>query len=156
MRAKILSILSEGPSIFEDLIRNIPEPMRTQIRKPGKWTIHQHCCHLADSQNMMNKRFLRFKTEESPVFLPYLPGKQQSVDYLINLNLAKSLEEFHIKRKEMLSILNSFQENDWIKTGSHPEYRIFTPEIFLRHIMFHDYIHMYRIEELWLTVDEYL
>ena len=29
-------------------------------------------------------------------------------------------------------------------------------EIVLNHILFHDYWHMYRIEELWLTKDEYL
>lgn len=32
----------------------------------------------------------------------------------------------------------------------------YTPEIMLGHLVMHDQLHMYRIEELWLTRDEFL
>lgn len=42
------------------------------------------------------------------------------------------------------------------RSARHPEYTLYTPYVMLRHMMMHDYLHMYRIEELWLTRPEYL
>ena len=45
---------------------------------------------------------------------------------------------------------------DWEKTATHPEYEQYSLIILARHILMHDHWHMYRMEELWLTRDEYL
>ena len=44
----------------------------------------------------------------------------------------------------------------WQKTATHPEYAQYSFYILVRHILMHDHWHMYRMEELWLTRDEYL
>ncbi|MDA1119365.1 MAG: hypothetical protein O2887_02525 [Bacteroidetes bacterium] len=52
--------------------------------------------------------------------------------------------------------MKSFENDLWSKTAVHPEFNKYSHYILLRHAMMHDHFHMYRIEELWLTKDEYL
>ena len=49
-----------------------------------------------------------------------------------------------------------FDVEHWTRKAKHKEYIEYTPYIMLRHILMHDHFHMYRIEELWLTTDEFL
>jgi hypothetical protein len=52
--------------------------------------------------------------------------------------------------------LEAADGSTWQKTGIHPEYELYSLSILGRHILMHDFWHMYRIEELWLTRDAYL
>jgi uncharacterized damage-inducible protein DinB len=156
MISTFLSQMQQAPAILKDLISKIPPHLHKQRRIPNKWSIHEHACHLADVHSMMIERFQRFKNEKNPAFEPFLPGTSVSDDHLMEMNLATALEQFEKERKELIRFLESFTEDDWANTATHPEYRQYSAEIFLRHIMMHDHLHMYRIEELWLTADAYL
>ena len=152
-----LRIMESTPGILLELLSEIPANLYKIIRKPGKWCIHEHACHLYESQLMMMERFKIFKDVRNPSFTPYLPGSLQTPDSnLLVMDLHKSLEDFNTDRKELVKYLTTFTAEDWGNEGIHPEYSIYTPAIFLRHIMMHDHLHMYRIEELWLTTDDYL
>jgi hypothetical protein len=72
------------------------------------------------------------------------------------MNLIEALKEFKTLRSESIEIVKSLDDSIWEKEAEHPEYKIYTPYIMLRHLLMHDYFHMYKIEELWLTNDEYL
>lgn len=152
-----LAILSATPMILAEMLEEIPSSMLKQKRIPGKWCIHEHACHLKDAQGMMRNRFQIFKNTPNPVFEPFLPGSDSTPDnHLINMDLDSSVKSFTEDRKELINFLETFTDEDWENEGTHPEYRRYTPAIFLRHIMMHDHLHMYRIEELWLTNDDYL
>ncbi len=152
-----LKILESAPNILLELIQEIPEQLFKTKRIAGKWCIHEHVCHLYESQLMMTERFKTFKNLKNPSFKPYLPGTSQTPENdLFEMDLHKSLENFKTDRKELVKYLKSFTVEDWDNEGNHREYVTYTPAIFLRHIMMHDHLHMYRIEELWLTTDEYL
>jgi uncharacterized damage-inducible protein DinB len=156
-RQDIISIITKAPSLLRELISEIPENMLKEKRRPGKWSIHENACHLAEVHPMMIERFRRFKSEKKPEFKPYLPGSDTTPDdNLIDLDLAECLQRFEKDRAVLLSIVSTFSEGNWLNEAQHPEYIKFTAEIFLRHIMMHDQLHMYRIEELWLTRDEFI
>ena len=151
-----LQILAKAPDLLEDLMVEIPTEMLKIRRIKGKWSIHEHSVHLAEAQEMIIERFNRFKQEKNPVFVPYLPGDTVSDDYLIDLGLQKSLRKFRTDRKKLVEILKGFSPAEWKNEGIHPEYTQINPLLWLRHVLMHDHFHMYRIEELWLTVNEYL
>ncbi len=156
-RTEKLNQLAENPKLLEDLLNDIPEEILKSRRIKGKWSIHEHVCHLAEAQSMMIERFRTFKTVKNPAFQPYLPGTSTTPDdYLMLMDFQESLVKIKNDRIEMISFLETFSEEDWQNQGSHPEYKAFSADIFLRHIIMHDHLHMYRIEELWLTEDEYL
>jgi uncharacterized damage-inducible protein DinB len=153
---EILAGLSRSPKILAALLTNIPEEMLKVRRIPGKWSIHEHACHLVDVQPMLIERIKAFKHQEHPVFKPYLPGDTDSDAHLIQMALAEALPKFAVYRHELAGLVGTFQLDDLEKHGQHDEYTLYTPHILLRHILMHDHLHMYRIEELWLTTDAYL
>lgn len=152
----ILEDLSHSPKILRDLVMGISPSALKERRIPGKWSIHEHVCHLADVQQMLLKRFEKFKAERNPEFIPFLPGKTSPDDYLMEMDLEKSLDDFQSLRENQLTIIGSYTAEDWENEGHHPEYAHFNPEILARHVLMHDHLHMYRIEELWLTNTDFL
>lgn len=152
----IITVLKEAPQILKGLLKQIPEPLHKQRRIPGKWSIHEHACHLDVVQDMILERFRIFQEEEHPEFQAYMPGKNVSDEELINMDLHQSISAFQQKRARLLELISTYDDSTWTKEADHPRYKEFTPYIFLRHVMMHDHFHMYRIEELWITRDEYL
>ena len=153
---EMLDIMAQAPPLLRDLIAPIPPEMLKAHRKSGKWCIHEHACHLAVVQEMVMGRFKKFQAEEHPVFVPYIPGKTVSEGDLMAMDLEACLDQFEARREELLRFLETFTAAQWQREGTHPEYFQYSASTFLRHIMLHDQFHMFRIEELWLTKDEYL
>ena len=152
-----LDTLKQTPSMLRELVREIPVKLLKQHRIAGKWSIHEHVCHLYDAQKMMLERFKVFKTVQNPSFSPYLPGSENTPStHLLDLDMDECLDAFEKDRKELINFLALFSKEDWENEGHHPEYSRFSAAIFLRHIMMHDHFHMYRIEELWLTTEKFL
>ncbi|MBX2840847.1 MAG: DinB family protein [Flammeovirgaceae bacterium] len=148
--------LKDGPLFLENMLKEIPEGLLKERRIKGKWSIHEHACHLVDVQQMINARFIKFRDEEKPEVKPYLPGTNVADDFLMELPLKETVAKFTEFREELLEIVADFDEQVWQKKVIHPEYEPFNPYIFLRHVMMHDHFHMYRIEESWLTNQAFL
>jgi len=152
-----LEIMGQTPDILNELLDEVPDYILKTRRIKNKWSIHEHVCHLYESQKMMIKRFRVFKSTNNPKFVPYLPGSPETPDNnLQKMDMQMCKTGFKKDRNELITFLQTFTEVDWENRGGHPEYKVFTPAIFLRHIMMHDHFHMYRIEELWLTSEEFL
>jgi uncharacterized damage-inducible protein DinB len=153
---QIFECLDKSPEILKNLVESVSQEQRKRRRIPGKWSIHEHACHLVDVQPMLLERFKLCLREASPEIRPYLPGTKDPDDFLLELNVEAMLTKFPGYREELLQLLEGQDESFWKKQMKHPEYRLYTPYILLRHILHHDHLHMYRIEELWLTTEEYL
>lgn len=152
----LISNLHSTPMLLSAFIGQIPVTLLKSRRKPNKWSIHEHACHLAQAEVMIHERFIRFEAEDQPEFKPYLPGNTISDGDLIYLDLSEQLHQFESMRAKTLNLLKSFDDGIWSKEGKHPEYINYSPFILLRHLLMHDHFHMYRMEELWLTKQEYL
>lgn len=148
---KILNGLERSPALLRELVAAVPDALLKEHRIVGKWCIHEHAVHLLPAQEMMNKRLRRFMTEAAPEFVPYFPGTSTPPDELMKLDLKESLKKFAAERKKFVGMLRQLGRKDWHKKAKHPEYTDYTPYIMARHLLLHDNVHMYRIEELWLT-----
>jgi len=153
---QIIGCLNQSPLILKNLIDSIPKELLKVKRIFNKWCIHEHVCHLASAESMIIKRFEEFKKRSNPKFSPYLPGKTISEHNLIGLNMREELEKFSRLRESLIVLVQSFENSTWRKQAEHNEYVKYNAYILLRHTLMHDHFHMYRIEELWLTKDEYL
>lgn len=152
---KLMAGLENTPSILGNLLDGIPNELLKERRKTGKWSIHENVCHLAGAEKMLIERFMIFKNEKNIKFEPYLPGKNVSDDHLISLDMHEEFDSFSKLRAEMVEFLGTYDQETWYKNAEHPEYFEYNPYILLRHVLMHDHFHMYRIEELWLTKDEF-
>jgi len=64
------------------------------------------------------------------------------------------MAEFPNLRKEFIDLVRSAPAEAWEKSGEHGAFSEYTLYINLRHTLLHDHVHMYRMEELWLTRDK--
>jgi hypothetical protein len=147
----ILSCLEKTPEILAGLLSDIPGELLKARRIESAWSIHEHACHIATGDRIgFLDRLDQFLNEECPVFAP-LSGESFPPDHLIKMDLEQALNGFLKDRAELAQRMKSLDESLWEKEGKHPEYVRFTPYIMLRHRLMHDHLHLYRIEELWLT-----
>lgn len=131
---KLIDAYSQGHKRLLTVIDDLSnEEMKTDLI-PGKWTIYQILIHLTDSELMGYSRFAQTIAQSDRTFAFYdqdiwadkLNYSKYPVEELQNrLNLFASL------RKSVVLILRSLTEDDWNKTGIHPE----LGEITLRNVL---------------------
>ena len=153
----LLEALGRSPRILSDFARTVPKECLDVRRGAGFWTIAEHISHLAQVQPMLLERFERFMKEEHPFFVPYIPGKADDEPKTPPLmSIPSAIEQFSGIREKQVALLGRADAATWKKTATHPEYEAYSFIILTRHVLLHDYWHMYRMEELWLTRDAYL
>ena len=145
----VIEALERAPQLVLPLVRETPASIRTRRPAPGKWSVHEHACHLADVHRIFFGRLDQLLTETNPQIVPFDP-KDQPEDRLLNMDLEESLKRFELDRKTLVSRLRELAPSDWERMGRHPEFQPYSILILFRHLAFHDLFHAYRIEELAL------
>jgi uncharacterized damage-inducible protein DinB len=152
-----LETLRRTPKILFEFVKLIPQDKLDLRRGEGFWTIAEHVSHLAQVQPMLLNRFERFMDEDHPEFVPYIPGEaEEDTESPPRMDIKAALDQFTEYRGKQLLLLEGADDASWEKTATHPEYETYSLYILTRHVLMHDYWHMYRIEELWLSKDKYL
>lgn len=151
----LIQTLKDTPKIISNYISMIPEKDLDSKRGDNFWTIKEHLVHLDFVQDILFERILKFKNEDYPQIIPYFPKDEKNLLNKFN-SINDILNSYQNKRDKQVVLINGLKKSDFDKEGTHDEYKKYNLEIILNHILFHDYWHMYRIEELWLTKDQYL
>ena len=157
---KVITAIIEGLEgsipIFSDMLRSIPTEVLDIKRAEDFWSLHQHAAHLADVQPMGLERMRRILTEDVPEFEPFIPYQEEETEKPPLAPVEEIIANFKSGREQQLQLLKKASPEDWKRTAVHPEYERYGLFIFTRHVLMHDHWHLYRMEELWLTRDEYL
>ena len=153
----LLEALKRTPKILFEFVQTIPEDKLDLRRSEEFWTVAEHVSHLAQVKPMMLNRFERFMNEDHPEFVPYIPGSAtEEPDTPHRMDMASALDQFVEYRDKQLLLLENADDISFKKSATHPEYEAYSLYILTRHVLMHDYWHMFRMEELWLTRDAYL
>lgn len=152
----LLAGLKGSIAILAEFLKNIHAEKLNFRRGDDFWTIAEHASHLAQVQPMLLVRLQRFMDEDCPEFVPYIPGNGDADEKPPQMEMRAALAAFTDQRSKQLDLLRKADEAAWRKTAVHPEYEQYSLHILARHILMHDYWHMYRMEEICLTREEYL
>jgi hypothetical protein len=147
----VVDALERAPSIIVPLVREVPSPVLKRRPKPGKWSAHEHACHLAEVHGLFLARLEHMLTSPAPVIKPYDPGQEDADDALLRRDLDESLERFVQDRKRLVARLKHLGPSEWARAAEHGEYSHYSVFIMFRHLALHDFLHAYRIEELLLN-----
>src|SRR5262245_62733327 len=90
----VIDALERAPSVVVPLVREVPDTVLKRRPKSGKWSAHEHACHLAVVHGLFFQRLEDILASPEPVITPYDPGRQDSDDALLRLDLNDSLESF--------------------------------------------------------------
>ena len=132
------------------LVREVPPSVLKRRPTPGKWSVHEHACHLAQADDLYARRLDQIMAEPAPVITPYDPGRDEPDDVFLRMDLDASLEQYDRNRKLLVNRLRKLTSEDWGRTAEHGEYSHYSVFIMFRHLALHDLFHAYRIEELLL------
>ncbi len=146
--------LKELPDVIEAYVRNIPVEILDIKRNDETWTIREHIYHIAQVQPMLFSRILKIKNEEQPVIVPYFPENETERTALYT-SLDDAFSKYKDIRNKQLSLIDQLTEAALNKDAVHGEYIQYNIPIIINHMVFHEYWHMYRMEQIWLTRDEY-
>jgi hypothetical protein len=150
---EIITALERAPGIIIPMVRQANSAVRKRRPPSGKWSIHEHACHLAE----VNPRFLQrldlMLTRDNPAIKSYDPGRDDAADALLGIDLDDAMNRFGSDRGRMVERLRQLRPRDWARTGEHDEYNSYSIFTMFRHLALHDFFHAYRIEELVLRRD---
>lgn len=150
---EIVEALERAPYIVIPLVRQA-DPAVLKRRPPsGKWSIHEHACHLAQVHPLFFQRLDLMLSQDNPVIRSYEPGRDDPADALLRIDLDEALDRFQRDRSRLVERLRGLKPEDLTRTGQHDEYNSYSVFTMFRHVALHDFFHAYRIEELLLRKD---
>ena len=153
-RENLLKTFQGIPEIIETYFKCISEEYLDKKRSETSWTIREHLYHIIGVQEMLYMRIMKIKNEENPVITPYFP-ENESTGVPPFDSIQKAFSYYREIRAKQILLINQLTEAELAKEAKHDEYIEYSIPIIINHMIFHEYWHMYRIEEIWLTRDEY-
>jgi hypothetical protein len=142
------------PSIIEKYVSQITENDLNVKRNSETWSIKEHVYHIAGVQKMLLQRMKTIKSSPAPVIEPFFPLNEKALDKKYSC-MSDAFCEYKQLRKEQISLIKRCSQADLDKKALHKEYKIYSIPIMVKHMIFHEFWHMHRIEEIWLVKDEY-
>jgi DinB superfamily len=149
----VIDALERAPAVVVPLVKEVPRSVLKRRPRPGKWSAHEHACHLAVVHGLFFQRLDQMLKSPRPVITRYDPGAQDPDDALLKKDLDESLEAYVRDRQGLVARLRQLSPADWQVTAAHGEYSHYSVFIMFRHLALHDFLHAYRIEELLLNRD---
>lgn len=151
--AAVIDALARAPEIVVPLVHEVPPALRKRRPAPGRWSAHEHACHLAVVHSLFFERLDYMLSHPHPVITPYDPGTQDADDRLLRLDLEQALTQFVSDRVRLVKRIRELAPTEWERQAEHGEYTHYSVFIMFRHLALHDFLHAYRIEELLLRRD---
>jgi hypothetical protein len=151
--AAVIDSLERTPGIVVPLVREVPVPLLKRRPRPGKWSVHEHACHLSMVDGLYLRRLDQCLSQQRPVITPYDPGRDEPDEAFLRMDLDASLEKYIDDRRSLVKRLRSLAPEVWSRAAEHGEYSHYSVFIMFRHVALHDLFHAYRIEELLLKKD---
>ena len=148
--AAVITALENAPALVVPLVREVPRGVLKRRPAPGRWSAHEHACHLADVHALFFARLEQFLAEDRPRIEPFDPGTQRPDGGLLEVDLDEALARFTEDRRRLVARLRALPPELWRREAEHGEYSHYSVLIMFRHLALHDCLHAYRIEELLL------
>ena len=149
----VIGSLARAPEILVAMVRHADPGVLRRRPASGKWSIHEHACHLAAIHPLFERRLDLMLGELNPAIKSYDPGRDDPEDALLKIDLDEALSRFERERRRLVERLERLVPEDWARTARHGEYNSYSVLTMFRHLAFHDFFHAYRIEELLLRKD---
>ncbi|MBN2509983.1 MAG: DinB family protein [Spirochaetales bacterium] len=147
-----LKTFKRVPLVVTGFFADIPVSLLDVRRNADAWTAREHLYHIVDVQEMLLGRIGKIRDEEHPVIEPFFPENEEIRTYA---DTDEALALFRKMRKKQYAVIKSLDKTDFEKHAVHKEYSDYSIPIIINHMIFHEYWHMYRIEEICLMKDEF-
>jgi hypothetical protein len=149
----LITALENAPGVIIPLIREVPPQFLKRRPSPAKWSAHEHACHLATSDGPFLARLELMLAAPPPYIRSMLPSPEEEAGALLSIDLDEVLDQYVKERIGLVKRLKELSVEDWQRTAEHEAFSHYSVWIMFRHLLTHEMLHAYRIEELLLKKD---
>ena len=145
--ADVLAQLARGPEVVRALVVDVPPADLRRRPSEGKWSAHEHACHLALMEPRWVERAERILREERPTIASYEPDADEAPERLLSMDLAGALDAYEGGRRALVARLAALPPDAWDREAVHTAHARYSLFLMCRHAALHDMLHAYRVEE---------
>jgi hypothetical protein len=120
-RQELIGKIRALPDQVEELVAGISPAQLTARPLPGEWSVAQNVHHLVDSHMNSYVRCKLIMTEEQPTFRPYDQDRWAELPDASQADIADSLAMLRHLHARWVVFWESLGEDEWVRTGFHPD-----------------------------------
>lgn len=151
--ANLISALETAPGVIIPLIGEVPSQILKRRPSPGKWSAYEHAVHLSQSDASFRARLDLILSEPEPFIKTIENSPEDVAGAMLDVDLDESLDRYVRERASLVERLKKLSADEWQKTAVHEAFDHYSVFIMFRHLLNHEMLHAYRIEELLLKKD---
>jgi hypothetical protein len=149
----LISALQTAPGVIIPLIREVPPQILKRRPSPKKWSAYEHACHLSQSDAPFLARLEMILSTPAPYIKTIENSPEDEAGALLEIDLDAQLDTYVRERAALVERLKKLSADEWQKTAEHEAFDHYSVWIMFRHLLNHEMLHAYRIEELLLKND---
>jgi hypothetical protein len=149
----LIIALAASPGVIVPLIREVPAAILKRRPAVGKWSAYEHAIHLSQSDAVFRARLDLILSTPDPVIKGIDNLVEDEAGAMLEVDLNESLARYLAERASLVTRLRTLSEDDWHKPAVHDYFKPYSPFIMFRHVLNHEMLHAYRIEELTFSTD---
>ncbi len=149
----LISALETAPGVIVPLIREVPTHILKRRPSENKWSAYEHAVHLSQTDKLFRDRLDLILSVPEPFIEVKENTAEEEAGSMLEVDLDASLERYVRERASLVERLKTLTHEDWQKTAVHEAFDHYSVFIMFRHVLNHEMLHAYRIEELLLKKD---
>jgi hypothetical protein len=149
----LISALETAPGVIIPLVREVPPQILKRRPSPTKWSAYEHACHLSQSDAPFLARLDLILSSPAPYIETIENSPEDEAGAMLDIDLDDSLDRYVRERAALVQRLKKLSPDEWRKTAEHEAFDHYSVWIMFRHVLNHEMLHAYRIEELLLKKD---
>lgn len=149
----LISALASAPGVIIPLIREVPPQILKRRPSPAKWSAYEHAIHLSQSDVAFRARLDLILSEPEPFIKSIENSAEDEAGAMLEIDLDESLDRYVRERATLVKRLEMLSADEWNKTAVHEAFDHYSVFIMFRHLLNHEMLHAYRIEEPLLKKD---
>lgn len=149
----LMSALETAPGVIIPLIREVPPSILKRRPSPAKWSAYEHAVHLSQSDAPFLERLDLILSTAEPRIESIENSPEDESGAMLEIDLDESLERYVRERAALVERLKTLSPDQWRRTAVHEAFDNYSVFIMFRHLLNHEMLHAYRIEELLLRKD---
>jgi len=149
----LISALTTAPGVIIPLIREVPLGILRRRPSEGKWSAYEHAVHLSQTDKLFRDRLDVILSVPEPFIEVKENTAEEEAGAMLDVDLDESLERYVRERASLVERLKTLTTEEWQKTAVHEAFDHYSVFIMFRHVLNHEMLHAYRIEELLFKKD---
>ena len=141
-------VQAASPGKLRRLLRGLSRAQMLRRPAPGKWSIHELVCHLADTEVANAWRYRKVLAEGAIGSTAWDQDRWAAkLDYR-RQSLRQALEQFAVLRARNLALLTTVGRKAWARKATHPTLPGLSAADMLTHLAHHDANHLGQIAQI--------